>query len=373
MSSRTAVFRVDASFEIGTGHVMRCLTLSSRLKDGGFDVTFVCRESAGDLCPIIEESGFRVYRLEGPRRQGHSNQPNTDADMRETQAFLRRLPFMPAWLIVDQYHLDASWEKGLRSTVSKIMVIDDAPVRQHVCDFLVDENCYGNMRERYRTLVPPGCTMLLGPDFALVRPEFISARGNGQARSGKVKRALVFLGGSDPTNQTLKVLDAFRLLKYEELSLDILIGVNNVHRAQIENAASDLPRSVCHFNASNVSELMAAADLYIGSPGIATWERCCVGLPSVIMTTHPAQVETAQYLHSRKICLYMGESQAIAAEQIAASVSQALANPEMLSEFSKNSLATVDGQGVERCFREMQKACDVYPLGLIRREPRAEK
>jgi UDP-2,4-diacetamido-2,4,6-trideoxy-beta-L-altropyranose hydrolase len=373
MSSKIAVFRVDASFEIGTGHVVRCLALSARLRNGGFDVTFVCRELPGDLCHTIQEKGFRVYRLKEPGRQGHSIQPNNNADMRETQAMLRLLPVMPAWLIVDHYHLDASWEQGLRSTVRKIMVIDDVPARQHVCDFLIDQNCYDSMRERYRTFVPPGCTMLLGPDFAMVRPEFIAARGNGQARNGKVKRVLVFLGGSDPTNQTLKVLDAFRLLNCQELSLDILIGINNVHRSKIENAASVLPRSVCHFNASNVSELMAAADLYIGSPGIATWERCCVGLPSIIMTTHPAQVETAQYLHSKKISLYMGESRAITAEQIAASVSHVISNPEMLSEFSKNSLATVDGQGVERCFREMRKACDVRPLGLTRREPHAEK
>ena len=198
--------------------------------------------------------------------------------------------------------------------------------------------------------------MLLGPDFAMVRPEFIAARGDGQARSGRVKRVLVFLGGSDPTNQTLKVLEAFRLLNCEELSLDILVGINNVHRSEIENAASVLPRSVCRFNAPNVSELMAAADLYIGSPGIATWERCCVGLPSIIMTTHPAQIETARYLHRKKISLYIGESRAITAEQIAASMSQVISNPEMVSEFSKNSLATVDGQGVERCYREMQKA-----------------
>ncbi len=319
-------------------------------------MTFVCRELPGDLCHTIQEKGFRVYRLKELGRQSHSIQPDINTDMRETRAFLRHLPLMPAWLIVDHYYLEASWEQGLRSTVSKMMVIDDVPVRQHVCDFLIDQNCYDSMSERYRTLVPPECTMLLGPDFAMVRPEFIAARGNGQARSGKVKRVLVFLGGSDPTNETLKVLDAVRLLNCEDLNLDILIGINNVHRSTIENAASGLPRSVCHFNASNVSKLMAAADLYIGSPGIATWERCCVGLPSIIMTTHPAQVETAQYLHSKKICLYMGESRAIAAEQIAANVSRVMSNPEMLSEFSKNSLATVDGQGVERCYREMQKA-----------------
>jgi UDP-2,4-diacetamido-2,4,6-trideoxy-beta-L-altropyranose hydrolase len=354
MSSKIVVFRVDASFEIGTGHVIRCLTLSARLKNEGFDVTFVCRELPGDLCRVIQESGFGVYRLKGPGRQGPSIQSNIDADMRETRAFMRGLPLMPAWLVVDHYHLDASWEQGLRPAVSKIVVIDDAPVQQHVCDFLIDQNCYDRMRERYRSLVPPGCTMLLGPDFALVRPEFIAARRNGEARKGKVKRVLVFLGGSDPTNQTLKVLDAIRLLHCEEISLDILIGINNVHRPDIENAASVFPGSACHFNVSNVPELMAAADLYIGSPGIATWERCCVGLPSMIMATHPAQIETAEYLHRKKISLYMGESEAISAEQIAASVSRVLSNPEMLSELSKNSLATVDGRGVERCYREMQ-------------------
>ncbi len=372
MSSRMAVFRVDASFEIGTGHVMRCLALSSRLKNGGFEVSFVCRELPGDLCHLIQEMGFPVYRLKGSGRQGRSIRPDITEDMRETRAFLQRFPMMPAWLIVDHYQLDAVWEQGLRSTVSKIMVVDDVPARRHLCDLLIDQNCYDGMHERYKSLVPPGCVMLLGPDFALVRPEFIAARGNGRARSGKVENILVFLGGSDPTNQTLKVLDAARLLNYEAISLDILIGVNNVHRSEIENAASSLPGSVCHFNVSNVPELMAAADLYIGSPGIATWERCCVGLPSIIMATHPTQVETAQYLHGKKMSLYIGESEKITAEQIAASVRRVMSIPEMLCEFSRNSLATVDGQGVERCYREMYEACDGHALGQNVREAHAE-
>ena len=355
MSPRLAVFRADASFEIGTGHVMRCLALSARMRDEGFDAIFICRELHGDLCRMIHENGFRVHRLREPRRANGSIRPDVDADMRATRAFLRRLRSTPEWLIVDHYQLDVSWEQGLRPAVKKMMVIDDVPARKHACDILIDQNCYDEMRERYKSLVPSRCRMLLGPDFALLRPEFVAAREHARTRDGKVKRVMVFMGGSDPTKQTLKVLDAFRLLNWGELSFDILIGINNPHRSEIESMASVLPGSICHFNASNVSTLMAGADLYVGSPGIATWERCCVGLPSLIMTTHEAQVETAAYLHSRKISLYMGESLMLTAERIAASIRSAISNPEMLSEFSKRSLAMVDGHGVERSFHEMQQ------------------
>ena len=55
--------RADASAEIGTGHVMRCLTLAMELRSRGDEVIFVCRELPGNLCDFLEEKGFNVARL----------------------------------------------------------------------------------------------------------------------------------------------------------------------------------------------------------------------------------------------------------------------------------------------------------------------
>ena len=63
------VIRTDASTKIGSGHVMRCLTLAEGLKDRGAEVLFVCREHIGHLCDFIEGKSIKVYRLSAPSDQ----------------------------------------------------------------------------------------------------------------------------------------------------------------------------------------------------------------------------------------------------------------------------------------------------------------
>ena len=218
---KTLVIRVDSSTRIGSGHLMRCRTLAEELKERGADVHFVCRRHSGNLNELLRDT-FSVYELPSPSIDTHNVADDDYAawlgiiqeeDAADTIATLQG--WRPDWLVVDHYSLDKRWETALRPYVRRIMVIDDLANRTHDCDLLLDQNFYLGMENRYNNLVPSHCQLLLGPKYALLRPEFRKARKTLRIRDGKVQRIFVFFGGTDPTNETTKVIQALKTLELE--------------------------------------------------------------------------------------------------------------------------------------------------------------
>lgn len=279
-------FRVDASSQIGTGHVMRCLTLADGLAMQGASVRFLARHMPLYLQEIIISKGFEFKLLSSKSNGKYINELRhaewlgipQDNDAEETIATLTDKKW--DWLIVDHYALDARWESVMRHATKHIMVIDDIADRKHDCDVLLDQNFYADMQTRYVDKVPAHCQLLLGPNYALLRDEFRKLREQLQPRTGSVKRILVFFGGVDTDNYTGLAIQALAELSNKELNVDVVIGAQHPCRAEIEtNCAAQ--GFVCHVQTDRMAELMAAADLAIGAGGSATWERCCLGLPAL--------------------------------------------------------------------------------------------
>ena len=160
------VFRTDASINIGTGHVMRCLTLADELRQKGTDINFICREEPGNLVRYIENRGYKVHQLPGGI--------DIETDRKLTKEILSNCEIKPDGLIIDHYDIDISYESPLRDHVKKVMVIDDLANREHDCDLLLDQN-YSNNEGRYNGLVRGNCIQLLGPEYAILRPQFQKA------------------------------------------------------------------------------------------------------------------------------------------------------------------------------------------------------
>ncbi len=187
------VFRTDASINIGTGHVMRCLTLADELRLKCTDINFICREEPGNLVRYIENRGYKVHQLPG--------EIDIETDRKLTNKILSKCETKSDWLIIDHYDIDISYESPFREHVKMIMVIDDLANREHDCDLLLYQN-YSQNEGRYNGLVPEDCIHLLGPEYAILRPQFQKARGNLRKRDGGVNRILVFMGGADSKNIT---------------------------------------------------------------------------------------------------------------------------------------------------------------------------
>jgi UDP-2,4-diacetamido-2,4,6-trideoxy-beta-L-altropyranose hydrolase len=215
----------------------------------------------------------------------------------------------------------------VRPLVKKIMVIDDLANRKHSCDLLLDQN-YNKNGSRYNGLVPENCIQLLGPEYALLRPQFREARENLKREKNKVKRVLVFMGGADPTNATGKVLKAIKMLNRPDIITDVVIGIANPHRERIRRLASQMPNVVCHINVDNMAELTASADLYIGAGGITTWERCCLGVPSIVIVIAENQRSATESLAEDGVVMNLGWDKGVREGAITDAIRQLIGNSQ---------------------------------------------
>jgi len=336
------IFRVDASIEIGSGHLMRCLTLADSLHQRGCDVLFVCRELPGDLCHVVANRGYTVYRLPNRMLQvanGSHDLKDTDRisdywveDAFETKAILQSIERPVNYLIVDHYLLDKRWEEQMRAFVKKIMVIDDLANRPHDCNLLLDQNLYDNLDTRYNGLVPQYCRRLLGPQYFLLRPEFWEAREGLERRDGSIRRVLVFLGGGDPTNETVKALRAIRLLNLTDVSVDVVVGATNLQKQQVKRFCADTPNVSYHCQVENMAQLMADADLAIGAGGVTIWERCFLGLPSITLVLAQNQVETTAVAAAAGAIWNLGWAADVEVEDLAEAIKRAIGNQDAMFE-----------------------------------------
>ncbi len=350
------VIRADASIEMGSGHVMRCLTLADALRERGAEVHFMCRDLPGHLGGVLADKGYPVHWLPAPGDDEAAIPTHTahsawlgvpwvvDAD--QTRERLAGLPEID-WLIVDHYALDRAWESRLRPLVQRIMVIDDLADRPHDCNLLLDQNLYEDMDQRYVGLVPADCRPLLGPRYALLRPEFREARKTLRQRDGVVRRMLVFFGGADPTNETAKALRAIQLLERPEIAVDVVVGAANPHRAEIEALCAALPNASFHCQVANMAELMARADLAIGASGVSTWERAALGLPALVVTVAENQKAIAYAADDNGLIICLGDKVQIKDTDWVMALRKVLSNPDLLVEMSSIALFLNDGQGVK--------------------------
>lgn len=355
------VIRVDASCVIGSGHVMRCLTLAQELQNRGCEIVFISREHPGNLIHHIEENSFDVIRLPAPPQGRIEN--ITDADYlgwlnvsqeQDANDALRSLIDQTYdWLIVDHYSLDALWEEMMRSKVKKIMVIDDLANRKHNCDLLLDQNYCIDVEKRYQNLVPNVCTCLIGPNYALLQPEYAQLKRILPFSHGEVHRVLVFFGGSDLTDETSKVLIALSSAELAHLTVDIVIGGNYPNPKNIAIMIAERPGTILHQNLSSLAGLMARADLFIGAGGATTWERMCLGLPSLVVSVAENQQQFTDALILDKFQVSLPNGILATSTEWNNAIVQLTTQPGLVAQLSVNSSNLIDGLGVKRVAREI--------------------
>lgn len=348
-------FRADASQIIGSGHIMRCLVLAECLRDKGDEIFFICRQLPGNIIGVIEKKGFKVFylpydfnendRLSKTDLYASWLGTSLEKEFKDTKNYLMKIGKID-WLIVDHYALDERWENGLREYVRHIMVIDDLASRKHDCDLLLDQNYYANMSVRYTGLVPAKCQLLLGPKYALLRNEFIAARARAKIRDGNVKRILIFLGGADYTQETKKVLQGLEVMNFQGI-IDVVVGGQNQCKDEIECICENNRNHNFYCQVDNIAELMLRADLAIGAGGSSTWERCCLGLPSLVITLAENQEQLASDAQAVGTVVYLGDNQ-IKLNELAEKIKCSICDFVQLQAMSEKGFALVDGLGGRR-------------------------
>ena len=324
--------RVDSSTAIGSGHLMRCLTLAERMrKEQNAEVHFISRDLEGNLHGKIKDAGFLLHVL--PRHPFDKSLDGyaawltvpQEVDAAETKEVLREFGKVDR-LVVDNYALDITWEREMRPLVDEIFVIDDLANRKHDCDILLDQNFYLDKENRYVDLVPEGCKLLLGPCHALLREEFYEARKHLRKRDGSLRNILVFYGGSDLTNETMKALHALQAFHETrlEITVDVIVGGSNPHRQEIKTfcvATDNRDWMRCHVQVDNMAEYMTRADLMLGAGGATTWERMYLALPSIVTAIADNQVRVCEDCAAVGMIYYLGCARDVTLAAITQSIS----------------------------------------------------
>lgn len=349
-------FRADASLQIGTGHIMRCLTLADALREKGAKCSFVCRPHAGHLLDLIKQRGHAAIALAPadaafsvPADPVHAQWLGSswESDAVQTKAALASLK--PDWLVVDHYALDRRWEQALRSSAKYLMVIDDLADRPHDCEVLLDQNL-GREGKDYCGLLSPQTKTFIGPTYALLRPEFAQWREYSLKRRAqpKLQHLLITMGGVDKDNATGKVLQALRDCDLPaDLHITVVMGSTAPWLAQVHEQSASMPRPTQVLTGvNNMAELMAKSDLAIGAAGSTSWERCALGLPTVLLILATNQQNGAMALQS------YGAAQIAANAQQLKVIMTTLLNPQeqsvALKKMSQTAEQLTQGDGASK-------------------------
>lgn len=352
-------FRVDASLQMGTGHVMRCLTLARALRERGHACLFISREHPGNLLKLISEDGFAVHALPGgselDSELAHAKWLGASQTEDALACKVLLASLCPDWLVVDHYALDQRWETSVRSVGCRVLVIDDLADREHSCDVLLDQNL-GRSCLDYQDLLPQDCVVLTGPHYALLRPEFAELRHDSmiRRRNSRLENILISLGGVDQSNHTGLLLEALKNLELPARTrCTVVLGRTSPNlQAVLETVnASPWPVEVlCGID--NMAQRMTDADLAIGAAGGSSWERCCLGLPTLLVILAENQKDGGLALAERGAALLIDTSVSLKRQLQAALVM--MNEPQALQQFSMAAGHITDGLGCARVLEAME-------------------
>lgn len=362
--------RADASIDIGTGHVIRCLALAEALRANGATCGFICRRHEGNLIDQIQRQGFEVHGLSIPKEgigedSGNGFEVRYDkrlgadwaSDARQTREILG-CDVTVDWMIVDHYALDARWERELRPSCRRLMVIDDLADRPHECDLLLDQNL-GRLSADYADLVSGSCRVLAGPQFALLRPEFAALRRPSTERreTPSFKRLLVSLGGVDKINATGQVLEALKQCPLPSgFRVTVVMGAHAPSLQEVRRLAATMPwKTEVRVDIKDIGNVMAESDLAIGAAGTTAWERCCLGLPTLAIVLADNQRRGAEALAA------CGAAFILDLDFLASELPEKLAlllSGNNLKQMQRACLALTDGNGINEVVDLLMRSHD---------------
>jgi UDP-2,4-diacetamido-2,4,6-trideoxy-beta-L-altropyranose hydrolase len=339
------VIRADASVRAGIGHVMRCLALAQAWRDAGGQALFVMSQPPPAIQDRLCSERIEVTSL--PLRTGQAEEVRwlSEAASRHRAE----------WVVVDGYQFGADYQRALKDAGLKILFLDDYGHSEHYCaDLVLNQNAHAQ-EDFYRNRAA-GTRLLLGPRYALLRREFLGCKSWKRAITPVGRKVLVTLGGSDPDNVTLRVIEALRLLRIEGLSATVVVGGANPHMKSLAEAVSDrggIIRLVQ--NAPNMPELMAWADLAVAGAGSTCWEMSLLGLPSLLVDQAENQVPIAHKLDEMGVARHLGGCRDVRPAGIAAQLERLLLSADERAAMSRRGRELVDGEGAQRVVRELQQ------------------
>jgi UDP-2,4-diacetamido-2,4,6-trideoxy-beta-L-altropyranose hydrolase len=330
------VFRADGGPTMGGGHIARCLALAEELRGRGWRCAFAVSPETAATMHGLAASGYEVFAL-----------PENSGPGLEAAAIAANWTDGVAVLVADHYQRDRMFEGPARPWTDAIVVLDDLADRRHDCDLLVDATL-GRKPEHYGgDAVPETCRMLLGTDYALLKPAFAALRPGAleRRRAPELRRVLLSFGSTDPLDATGYCLEALAKSGLM-IDIDVVLGAAAPRLAQIRNRVAGLPRATLHVETDAMAELMAQADCALGGAGSTSWERCCLGLPTLAAILADNQLGIAAALAAAGAARIAGPWRPALAWTMVEELGRL--TPQRLARMSSAAAAVCDGLGTKR-------------------------
>ena len=331
------VIRTDANTNIGVGHFMRCLALAQAWKDKGGKVTFFTACDSEELLQRLRDEGFEVQAMKC------SCPDPADLEIMQQALSLHK----NAWVVLDGYNFDSSYQAQIKEMDCKLLVIDDtAHLEHYYADIVLNQNLNA---DQLHYSCEPYTHLLLGSRYVLLRREFLNWQGRKRKIPKIASHVLVTFGGADSENCTLKVIEALRRLKMPDLEVRVVIGATNPHTDAVAAISSNSEMHIRLIkNTTNMSELMNWADLAISSGGSTCWELMFCGLPACVAVIAENQTSSVRELAARGLIIDLGHSRTLNEQRILKDIKPLMAKRKLRLAISEKGQQLVDGKGTQR-------------------------
>jgi UDP-2,4-diacetamido-2,4,6-trideoxy-beta-L-altropyranose hydrolase len=340
------IFRADASPQIGTGHVMRCLALGQIFRKYGERSVFVMCMIASPIRNRLKSEGFEIREL--------NCVPGSVDDAKQTMSVSKDV--FASWIVLDGYHFDATYQRLIKKLGSNLLLIDDNGCANHYyADIVLNQNIYAS--EKLYSQKETCTSLLLGTRYTLLREEFLVWQGWKRKIPELAQNILVTMGGSDPNNVTKKIFDAIMQLELSSLNV-IIVGANNQYSDQMKRLVEKSKANIeLKINVEKMSDLMAWADIAVSAGGTSTWELAFMGLPMVLVAIADNQRQIVEELGRVGAAINVGWYQDITSSMIADAISKLIEDADKRAEISRIARTIVDGKGALRVFEKIRNEC----------------
>ncbi len=343
VKTRLALFRCDADQNIGMGHLMRCQAIAIGLKAQNWQTTIASSKATFDFIPSLSEKFDHCVVV-----------PESDLSACKLDELIIGGYDL---CVIDHYKISAKYETLCRRWAKKIVVLDDLANREHDCDILVDTS-FGRNKSDYAGLMPSHTKTLFGPSYAPLDANFWKLRHtiDRRLKANPAKRILISFGGADTGQLTETAVKAVNATK-ANISLDVVMPTGFRKSADIEELCRSTAHDCSvHKGTDQMSALMAQTDISIGAAGVTAWERCSLGVPSIVVVAFDNQKLIAKALEDNSAALVVNEGSGDRTDTITKNLKMLIANHELRLKITKSAASLCDGLGTNRIISEIYKA-----------------
>lgn len=337
--------RADANKEIGTGHIMRCLSIARKLVELKAEVIFI----VADKCTqeFVEERGYEVICLNSTWNDFESELP-----------IIRKLIIEKEIkkILIDDYFVTEKYLFEL-SKITETIYIDDVDAFIYPVNRLINYNIYANdlaYESRYRA-ANLKTAFLLGTEYAPLRGEFENIEKR-QFRG--LRKVLITSGGTDNYNMIGRILNCLEQhVEFADLHYYCVVGRFNTNKDELIEKYDSYKNVHLLFDIPNISDYMKECDVCITAGGTTVYELCACGIPSILYTLADNQLKCAKKVSNIGLMHWCGDVRYdiyLCLENIVNEL-QKFNSAEYCERISHRMQQYVDGMGAKRIAEEIMK------------------